>query len=416
MDAAIIAIGSEMLTPQKIDTNSLFLTGHLNGRGVEVVLKMIVGDHRRHLVDAMRQALAQADLLILSGGLGPTEDDLTRDAVAEVCGRPLVFSQEICDGIEERFRRMNRKMADINKRQAYIVEGAQILPNPRGTAPGQWVECNGRHIVLLPGPPGELKPMFETQCLPRLDQLLPVQVIRTRFYRVAGMPESDLDQLIAPVYTKYENPVTTILAAAGDIQVHLRARCSTEAEAEALLQEVGDPIAELLGDRLYSRNGDALEKTVGDLLRDRGLTLAVAESCTGGMVGERITSVAGSSDYFVGGFLTYSYDAKSRLLGIDAEFLRQHKAVSEPVAAAMAKAARERLGASIGLSITGVAGPGQGEETEPVGTIYVGVADSRECKVKRFQWAGERHRIRVIGTQNALDILRRWVAGRTRDS
>jgi nicotinamide-nucleotide amidase len=226
------------------------------------------------------------------------------------------------------------------------------------------------------------------------------------------MPESDLDQLIAPVYTKYENPVTTILAAAGDIQIHLRARCATEEEAEALLREVGDPIAELLGDRIYSRNGDPIEKTVGDMLRERGLTLAVAESCTGGMVGERITSVPGSSDYFAGGFLTYSYDAKSRLLGIDRAFLDQHKAVSEPVAAAMAQAVRERLSADIGLSVTGVAGPGQGDETEPVGVFFVGVAGAQSCKVRRFQWAaGDRNRIRIIATQTALDMLRRWIAG-----
>lgn len=408
MDAAIIAIGSEMLTPQKIDTNSLYLTDHLNARGVEVVMKMIVGDHRGRLAAAMRHALANVDLLILSGGLGPTEDDLTRDSVAEVCRRPLLFDQTICDGIEERFRRMNRKMSEINRRQAYVVEGARILPNSRGTAPGQWVEHDGRHILLLPGPPNELKAMFETHCLPRLDELLPAQVIRTRFYRVAGMPESDLDQLIAPVYTKYENPATTILAAAGDIQVHLRARCSTEAEAEALLREAGDPIAQLLGDRIYSRNGDSLEKTVGDLLRQRGMTVAVAESCTGGMLGERITSVPGSSDYFAGGFLTYSYDAKEKLLGIDRAFLDQHKAVSEPVARAMAQAVRERVGASIGVSVTGVAGPGQGDEIEPPGVFFVGVATADRCNVRRFQWAaGDRNRIRVIATQSALDLLRR---------
>jgi nicotinamide-nucleotide amidase len=412
MDAAIIAIGSEMLTPQKVDTNSLYLTGHLNARGVEVVLKMIVGDHRGRLAGAIRQALTQAELLILTGGLGPTEDDVTRDAVAEVCGRPLRFSQEICDSIEERFRRMNRKMAEINRRQAFVIEGARVLPNSRGTAPGQWIEHEGRHILMLPGPPGELKPMFEGHCLTRLEELLPPKVIRTRFYRVAGMPESDLDQLIAPVYSKYDNPATTILAAPGDIQIHLRARCATEEEAERLLREVGDPIAELLGDRIYSRNGDPLEKATGEMLRQRGLTLAVAESCTGGMLGERITSVPGSSAYFSGGLVTYSYDAKTRLLGIDRAFLDRHKAVSEPVAAAMAQAVRERLGASIGLSITGVAGPGQGDESEPVGTIFVGVAGEQSCKVRRFQWAaGDRNRIRIIATQTALDMLRRWVAG-----
>ena len=407
MDAAILAIGSEMLTPQRVDTNSLYMTDHLNARGVEVLFKMVVGDQRDHLVQAMQYALDRVDLLFVSGGLGPTEDDLTRDAVALLCQRPLVFSQEICGWIEERFARMKRTMAEVNKRQAYVVEGAQVLPNDRGTAPGQWVEHEGRHIVLLPGPPHELKAMFEGQILPKLDGLLPKQVIRTRFYRVAGMGESDLDQLIAPVYNKYTNPATTILAAAGDIQIHLRARCKTEQEAEALLVEVGDPIAELLGDRIYSRNGASLEETVGAMLRERGMTIAVAESCTGGMLGQKITAVAGSSDYFAGGFLAYTYAAKQALLGIDAELLRTHKAVSEPVAKAMAEAARRLAGASIGVSVTCVAGPGQGGETEPVGSIYIGVSVEGESKVRHVQFAGDRHRIRTLACQIALDAVRR---------
>jgi len=407
MDAAILAVGSEMLTPQRVDTNSLYMTDHLNARGVEVLFKMVVGDQRDHLVQAMQYALDRVDLLFVSGGLGPTEDDLTRDAVAQVCRRPLLFSEEICGWIEQRFARMKRTMAEVNKRQAYVVEGALVLPNDRGTAPGQWVRHAGRHIVLLPGPPHELKAMFEGQCLPKLDELLPEQVIRTRFYRVAGMGESDLDQLIAPVYNKYTNPATTILAGAGDIQVHLRARCKSEEEAEALLLEVGDPIAALLGDRIYSRNGDSLEATVGAMLRERRMTIAVAESCTGGMLGQRITSVAGSSDYFAGGFLAYTYAAKTALLGIDPELLRSHKAVSEPVAKAMAEAARRLAGASIGVSVTGVAGPGQGEETEPVGSIFVGVAMDGESKVRHVHFAGDRHRIRTLACQIALDAVRR---------
>ncbi|MBL8219888.1 MAG: competence/damage-inducible protein A [Bryobacterales bacterium] len=407
MDAAILAVGSEMLTPQRVDTNSLYITDHLNARGVEVLFKMVVGDQRDHLVQAMQYALDRVDLLFVSGGLGPTEDDLTRDAVAQVCHRPLLFSEEICGWIEQRFARMKRTMAEVNKRQAYVIEGAQVLPNERGTAPGQWVEHTGRHIVLLPGPPHELKAMFEGQCLPKLDGLLPKQVICTRFYRVAGMGESDLDQLIAPLYNNYTNPATTILAAAGDIQIHLRARCKTEVEAQALLVEVGDPIAALLGDRIYSCNGDSLEATVGAMLRERGMTIAVAESCTGGMLGQKITSVAGSSDYFAGGFLAYTYAAKTALLGVDPELLRTHKAVSEPVAKAMAEAARRLAGASIGVSVTGVAGPGQGEETEPVGSIFIGVAVKGQSKVRHVQFAGDRHRIRTLACQIALDAVRR---------
>lgn len=411
MDAAIIAIGSELLTPQRIDTNSLYLTDHLNTLGVELIFKMVVGDDRERLVNAMRYALRDATVLILTGGLGPTEDDVTRDAVSQLTGCELEFDARIVEWIEERFRRFNRKMAEINKRQAWVLKGAEVLANPNGTAPGQWLEWNGKAIMLLPGPPHELKPMFENHCLPRLQKMLPAQVIRTRFYRVAGIGESDLDQLIAPVYKKYTNPVTTILAAPGDVQVHLRARCAEEAEAERLLIEAGDPVAELLGDRIYSRNGDSLEVVAGKLLKEKGWSLSVAESCTGGMVAERITSVAGSSEYFAGGFLTYTYAAKTALLGVDAELLRTQKAVSEPVAKAMAESARRLTGSSIALSVTGVAGPGQGDESEPVGAVFIAVADANGCIVRRLQYAGDRHRIRTMATQTALDMLRRRLTG-----
>lgn len=407
MDAVIIAIGSEMLTPQKVDTNSLYLTDQLNSRGVEVVAKMVVGDDRRRLVAAMRDSLAQADLLLLSGGLGPTEDDVTRDAVAELVGRKLIYRLDAEEQIIARFRQINRPMAEINKRQAFVIDGAEILPNERGTAPGQWLSWNGKHIVLLPGPPRELKGLWESQCVARLDAILPVQVIRTRHYRVAGMGESDLDQLIAPLYRDYVNPATTILAALGDIQIHLRARCETAREADALLAKVGDPIAEALGDRIYSRDGSPLEATVGSMLRDRALTIAVAESVTGGMLAERLTSVPGSSDYFVGGFLTYSYAAKTRLLGIDPDLLQEHRAVSEPVAEAMARSCVELTGASIGVAITGLAGPSQGNEREPVGTVYIALCSGESCHVRRTQMAGERNRIRTLATQTALDLVRR---------
>ena len=227
MEAEIIAVGSELLTSQRIDTNSLFLTDQLNTLGVEVRRKMVVGDDRDLLTASIREALDRVEIVILTGGLGPTEDDLTRDAVASATGRKLIFRDDLRDAITQRFQRMNRKMAEINLRQAYAVDGAEALPNPNGTAAGQWLDHKNRVVMLLPGPPHEMKPMFLDQCVPRLTQRLPAQVIRTRFYRVAGMGESDLDQLIAPVYTKYTNPVTTILAAPSDIQIHLRARCDT---------------------------------------------------------------------------------------------------------------------------------------------------------------------------------------------
>src|ERR1051326_3620527 len=259
MDAEIIAVGSEMLTPERVDTNSLYLTGQLNNLGVEVVTKCVIGDDRDRLADAVQRALSRSGIVILSGGLGPTEDDVTREAVARALDRKLVFHHEIAEALEQRFLLMKRKMAEVNKRQAFIIEGAAILPNDRGTAPGQWIEESGGVVMLLPGPPHELKAMFERQCLPRVTRIVPKHTIRMRLYRVTGMAESDLDQLISPVYKKYENPTTTILAANGDLQIHLRARSANEADAEALLAEVAGPIELLLGDRLYSRNGEPLQ-------------------------------------------------------------------------------------------------------------------------------------------------------------
>ena len=402
-DAEIIAIGSELLTPQKVDTNSLYLTDQLNALGVEVVRKTVVGDERERLMDTILGAVARSQIIVLTGGLGPTEDDLTRDAVASALGRTMVFRQDICDQIEERFRRFQRKMVEINRRQAYIVEGAEVLANDRGTAPGQWIEQNSTVLMLLPGPPNELKSMFEKHCLPRLQKLLPPQVIRTLMLRVVGMPESDLDQLIAPVYLRYPNLATTILAVSGEIHIHLRARSSDASQAEALIAEVASQIEPLIGDRIYSRNGDSLEKVVGDLLRARHAHLSVAESATAGLLGGRITAVPNSSDYFLGGFVTYSDQMKTKLLGVTPEMLAEHTAVSEPVAKAMAEGARERTGSDYALSITGYAGP----DGEKVGLVFIGLATPNGSEARRVQFPGDRERVRAFSTNIALDLLRR---------
>jgi nicotinamide-nucleotide amidase len=410
MTAEIIAIGSELLTPQRVDTNSLFLTDQLNELGVEVVTKSVIGDDLNRLADAVRRAMSRSEIVVLCGGLGPTEDDLTRDAVAAALDRKLIYHPEITEVLEQRFAQLKRKMVEVNKRQAFVVEGAEILPNDRGTAPGQWIEDSGSHVMLLPGPPHEMKAMFTRQCLPRLARIVPRQVIRTLVLRVTGMPESDLDQLIAPVYKKYENPATTILAAAGDLQIHLRARCSTEGEAAALLVEVGGPIELLLGDRIYSRNGQSLEEVVGDMLRERHNTLSVAESCTGGLLGERITSVPGSSAYFLGGFITYVNRMKVEWLGVPEDIIAEFGAVSKETAEAMALGARRRTGSTYALAITGVAGPDGGSEKKPVGTVFVGLADAAGGAVLHRQFFGDRTRIRQFATQMALDMLRRKIA------
>ncbi|MEX2262524.1 MAG: competence/damage-inducible protein A [Bryobacteraceae bacterium] len=411
MQAEIIAIGSELLTPNRMDTNSLFLTEQLNSLGVEVKTKCVVGDERDRLADAVRAAISRSEIVILSGGLGPTEDDVTRDAVADALDRRQIYHAEITEALEQRFRQMNRRMAEINKRQAFVIEGAEILSNDRGTAPGQWVEDSGAIVMLLPGPPHELEPMFLRHCLPRLARCVPKRAIQTVVLRVAGMPESDVDQLISPIYKKYPNPVTTILAGPLDIQVHLRAQCATEAEAAALLDEVRRPIELALGDRIYSWDGAPMEEVVGGLLKTQQATLAVAESCTGGLLAERITTVPGSSAYFLGGFVTYSPRMKMDVLGVSEAILETFGPVSAETTEAMATGARLRAGAHYALAITGAAGPapdiGPNGRPVPVGTVFVAIADGQTCSATHRQFLGDRGRIRAFAAQMAMDVLRR---------
>lgn len=407
-NAEIIAIGSELLTPQRVDTNSLIVTEHLNALGVEVLSKLIVGDDRERLTEAIRAALARAHIVILIGGLGPTEDDVTRDAAASALGRKLYLSTDQEAVLVSRFRQINRTMAQNNLRQAYLIEGAEAMANPNGTAPGQFISTDRGVLALLPGPPRELKLMIEQQLVPRLKPVLPPQVIRVRSYRITGIGESDLDTLIAPVYSKYTNPVTTVLSSPGDLYVHLRARCDSADEADALLHEVGDPIAELLGDRVYSEKAeDTLDLVVARMLRQQHATLSVAESCTGGMLSTRLTDASGASDFFIAGYVTYTEQQKQDILGIPAGFIRKHSAVSEQVAAAMAEGAKKRSGSKYALSTTGYAGPSGGTDADPPGTVYLGVAGPTHTRVVRVRYGADRYRTRMLSTQAALDLLRK---------
>ena len=370
--------------------------------------KLVIGDERERLTEAIKTALGRAHIVILIGGLGPTEDDVTRDAAAAALGRKLYLSTDQEAVLVNRFRQINRPMAHNNLRQAYLIEGAEALPNPNGTAPGQFLFTDHGAIALLPGPPRELKPMVEQQLVPRLLPVLPRQVIRVRTFRITGIGESDLDTLIAPVYSKYTNPTTTVLSSPGDLHVHLRARCDMAEEAEALLREVGNPIAELLGDRVYSEKpDDTLDTVVARLLRQHQASVAVAESCTGGLLSGRLTDAAGSSDYFVAGYVTYTEAQKKQILGVPADMLKNYSAVSEQVAAAMAEGAKRVGGATYGLSTTGYAGPSGGTEFDPVGTVYIGIAGPAGTRVIRLRYGGDRYRTRTMGTQAALDLLRK---------
>ncbi|MFB3920317.1 MAG: competence/damage-inducible protein A [Terriglobia bacterium] len=409
MDAEIIAVGSELLTPLRQDTNSLYLTDKLNSLGIEVRLKTIVGDDGERLAAVFRTALGRSQLIILIGGLGPTEDDVNRQVVAEVLGRPLHEIEEIRRRIESRFARLGRPMPPNNLRQALVPEGADWLENKQGTAPGLWIEQDGIVIILLPGPPRELETMFEAACMPRLASLGLASFIRSRVYKVVGLPESEVDQRIAPIYGEYSNPATTILAVSGAIEVHLRARAGNEADAAALLSNLGDKIEAALGDYVFSSAGETLEEIVGMYLTMRQKTIAVAESCTGGLLSERLTRVPGSSGYFLGGGVCYSNELKTKLAGVPADLIQAHGAVSRQVAQALGEGIRLRTGASIGVGVTGIAGPGGGTTEKPVGLVFIALADERGTQVREFRFPGDRDRIRNWATTAALEIIRRRI-------
>ncbi|MGH9773446.1 MAG: competence/damage-inducible protein A [Candidatus Acidiferrales bacterium] len=408
MKAEIIAAGSEMLTPFRQDTNSLFLTAQLNRLGIRVMRKVIVGDDREELRDAFRESLGRADVVISIGGLGPTEDDLTREVAAELLGRKLKRSDAILHGIEERFRRFGRTMPEINARQAMVPDGAEPLQNPRGTAPGLWLESEGRIVILLPGPPQELEPMFQNEVFRRLEKHAPKLRLHTRDLRIAGMPESEVDHRVAPIYKQYPQAETTILAAAGEIQLHPRIWSEDHEAAERLLNEMVERIHLALGDAVFSTHGESLEDVVGKILIENRATLAVAESCTGGMVSMRLTNIPGSSSYFCGGAVVYSNELKSLWADVPPEVIEKHGAVSAEAALALADGVRRRTGATLGLGITGVAGPGGGSAEKPVGLVHSAIADESGGKQKAFRFPGDRDHIRVQASQAALDMVRRY--------
>jgi nicotinamide-nucleotide amidase len=411
VNAEIIAIGSELLTPFRQDTNSLYLTEKLNQLGVEVVTKTIVGDSHTRLVSVAQHALFRSDLIIFMGGLGPTEDDLTRESVAEALGLELRRDEEILEKLKQRFAARGYKLTPNNFQQADVIAGAFVLPNPNGTAPGQWItgryEGRERLIILLPGPPFELRAMFDTQCFERLRAKLPPAYIATRVLKVAMLGESLVDSRVAPIYKRYTDVQTTILAGAGDIQFNLFTRADSMEAAQQRVDDLAGEIEDELGDVLYASKGESLEQIVGYYLQMRSSTLAVAESCTGGLLADRITSVSGSSRYFLGGAVVYSNELKTAFADVPKSLLAQHGAVSREVAVALAEGIRKRCKATLGVGITGVAGPGGGTEEKPVGRVYHALASDGETQVEERNFPGDRKRVRWFASQMALDMVRR---------
>jgi nicotinamide-nucleotide amidase len=413
MKCEIIAIGSELLTPFRQDTNSLYLTERLNDLGIVVAFKTIVGDRRKDLTSAIRTALGRTDIIITMGGLGPTEDDLTREAWADALGIKLKRDADIVGQLYARAAQRRWQLTENNLKQADMLPEAQMLENPRGTAPGQWLDTVfGEHRklgVLLPGPPNEIKPMFDEQCMPRLREIVPQRFIATRTLKAAMIGESHADARIAPIYKTYTDVETTILAHIGDIQLTLICSKSTMEAAEARVSELASLIEEELDDVIYSSStkGESLEQIVLYYLGMRGATLSVAESCTGGLLAQRLTSISGSSRSFLGGAVVYSNELKTEFAGVPEELIEEKGAVSREVATALAEGIRRRCHSTYGVGVTGIAGPGGGTEEKPVGLVYIAISDGVQTEVVEKNFPGDRERIRFYASQQALDMVRR---------
>ena len=422
MIAEIIAAGSEMLTPFRQDTNSLYLTAALNDLGVEVAFKTIVGDNLGHLTSAAGIALSRADIVIFSGGLGPTEDDLTREAAAAALGISLHPDPAMLTQLYKRFAARRMVMPPNNAKQADVLDGAIALENKNGSAPGQYLDttiasADGKSIrkivILLPGPPKELKPLFDEQVRPRLGASLPVRHLVRRMLRMALIPESHVDARTAPIYQQYPDVETTILAGAGEIQLHFLCAKPTLDEARSRVDELTEKIEAEMDDTIFSSHGESLEEVVLLNLGLRDLTLATAESCTGGLLAQRLTAIPGSSRYFLGGAVVYSDALKTIFADVPPALVATHGPVSAEVARALAEGIRTRTAASLGISITGIAGPGPGapgpDADKPIGLVYIALADAQGPQVKELNLPGDRERIRWWASQHALELIRHHV-------
>ncbi len=407
MQAEILAVGEELLAPGRVETNSLYLTEKLTAIGVPIGFRGIVGDEEERIAAAIRHALERSELVLVSGGLGPTADDRTRDAACRALGISMRLDEGILEGLRARFQKRGIEMPEVNRKQAMVPEGATVLENRRGTAPGLFLETlQGRILVLLPGPPRELEPMFDEQVLPRLSRVAGEVFYRTRKLWVAGLPESAVEQKTVSTYQAYENPLTTILAAPGQVEIRLTARERSATAADALNEELAAKLRSILGEHVFSEREESLESVVGSLLLEAGMKIAVAESITGGLIAHRLTQVAGASRYFGTGFVTYSNESKTALLGVSPDLLRRVGAVSEEVALAMARGALERASAGIAVSVTGIAGPSGGSEEKPVGLVYIGIATGAAARAERRQFPGERRQVKRWTAQTALDLVR----------
>lgn len=413
--ASIIAVGSEMLTPTRLDTNSLVITEQLNLLGIDLIAKAVVGDDRRQLERTFRMLLEDSDLVVFSGGLGPTEDDVTREVVAAALNRPLSEDEGITERLRARFaaRGYPLPMPESNRRQAMVPAGARIIENAHGSAPGLWIEEGERLVLLLPGPPRELTPMLTALTAGRLRERASGHSLVRRVVRITGRIESQVDELFQPLYREWERatpPIAaTILAQLGQIELHIWTVAASREEGESLLAAAAARAEAVIGADAFSSDGRQLEEVVGDLLAARGLRIAAAESCTGGLITSRLTDIPGSSRYVERAVVSYSNEAKIELLGVPADLIASHGAVSEPVARAMADGIRAQARVDVGVGVTGIAGPGGGTPEKPVGTVAVAAVTAAGARSRMFRFNGARAQVKFQAAQAGLDMVRRML-------
>ena len=413
MKAEIISVGTEILLGEITDTNAAFLAGELPQLGIDLYWVTQVGDNRGRMLEALHRAWSRSDLIILSGGLGPTEDDITRESVAEMLGEDTRLDPDLEKWLRGLFDRIGYEMPERNLKQATLIPSAKAIPNPKGSAPGWWVTRDDRILIAMPGPPAEMKRMWKREIKDELRLVLGDMVICSRTLKIFGLGEAHVDEMLGALLSS-ENPTIGVYAKQTGIEVRLTSKAGNEDEAELMISPMEKQIRSMFGDKIWGIDDNVIEKVVGDLLLEQNLTLATMESCTGGLLANLVTDVPGSSSYFKGGFVTYSNEMKIDY-GVDADLLAKYGAVSPQTAEAMAEAARNKLGANIGIGITGVAGP-EKREDKPIGTIYIGISDGKETRSTLTIFPQHRPRIKRYAVMSALNELRRLLLQSQADS
>ena len=408
MNAEILAVGTELLMGEITNTDAQYLSERLAQMGIDVYRHSVVGDNHDRLFKALEEGFSRADMMIVSGGLGPTPDDLTKEVIAEYMEEPLVLDEESLERMKDYFKKSGHKMAESNIKQVMMPQNCIILPNDCGTAPGCIIQKNEKTVIMLPGPPSELKPMFENYVVPHLREMTEY-IFYSKVYRLFGIGESAAAELLKDMMEKSTNPTVAPYAKTGEVRLRVTAKCTDEAEGEKIIAGTEHEIYDRVGKYIYSKNGKSLAETAVELLMEKGLTISTAESCTGGLAAKQITDIPGSSEVFKEGFVTYSNEAKTKYLGVKESTLKSHGAVSEETAKEMAEGLRKTTGADIAVSVTGIAGPGGGTEEKPVGLVYVGISVKAGTKVRKLNINGNRERIREVTCLNVFDMVRKTI-------